>query len=315
MKKRIFDIIQISNTSDKPSAIFDVILVIMIFANITVMFAETFDVLQPCSRVFDVIEVITLTFFAAEYALRLWTAEYLYPDLDRRHAMIRFIFSFDGMVCLLTILPFYFLSGFVAFRMLRVVRILHLFRINASTDSFNVIVSVIFEKKNQILSSLFIIQILMMASSLCMYSAEHDAQPEVFANAFSGIWWSAATVLTVGYGDIYPVTLVGKIMGIVIAFLGTGAVAVPTGIISAGFVEQYTKVTGTDDPFAASLQNLVIDIDSAWLGLTARQVEERYQEAILLVRRNEVTFRPGVEYNVSAGDVIQVYTQGNRRKG
>lgn len=74
------------------------------------------------------------------------------------------------------------------------------------------------------------------------YSLENRAQPEVFTNAFSGIWWAASTLLTVGYGDIYPVTTIGKIFGIFIAFLGVGMVAIPTGIISAGFVDQYSRL-------------------------------------------------------------------------
>jgi voltage-gated potassium channel len=82
----------------------------------------------------------------------------------------------------------------------------------------------------------------MLASSLFMYSAEHSAQPEVFKNAFSGIWWSVSTLLTVGYGDIYPITTLGRIFSIIITFLGVGMVAIPTGIISAGFVEQYTRL-------------------------------------------------------------------------
>lgn len=85
----------------------------------------------------------------------------------------------------------------------------------------------------QLLSSVFIILVLMIASSLCMYSLEHEAQPEVFQNAFSGIWWSASTLLTVGYGDIYPITPLGKLFGILITFLGVGMVAIPTGVIVA----------------------------------------------------------------------------------
>ena len=91
-------------------------------------------------------------------------------------------------------------------------------------------------------SSVFIILVLMTASSLCMYSLEHDAQPQVFSNAFSGIWWAVSTLLTVGYGDIYPITTLGKIFGILITFLGVGMVAIPTGIISAGFVDQYSRI-------------------------------------------------------------------------
>ena len=100
--------------------------------------------------------------------------------------------------------------------MLRVVRIFHLFRLNARYDSFNVITAVLYEKRNQIMSSVFIVLILMLASSLSMYSVEHDAQPDVFRNAFSGIWWSKSTLLTVGYGDIYPITTLGRIMAICI---------------------------------------------------------------------------------------------------
>ena len=92
------------------------------------------------------------------------------------------------------------------------------------------------------MSSVFIIIVMMIGSSLCMYRVEHEAQPEVFQNAFSGIWWATSTLLTVGYGDIYPITTLGKRIGIFIAFLGVGIVAIPTGIISAGFVDQYSRL-------------------------------------------------------------------------
>ena len=155
-------------------------------------------------------------------------------------------FSFSGIVDLLSFLPYYmpffFPSGAVAFRMFRVVRIFRLFRINAYYDSLNVITQVLTSKAQQLLSSVFIILVLMTASSLCMYSLEHDAQPQVFSNAFSGIWWAVSTLLTVGYGDIYPITTLGKIFGILITFLGVGMVAIPTGIISAGFVDQYSRI-------------------------------------------------------------------------
>ena len=98
------------------------------------------------------------------------------------------------------------------------------------------------KKKGQLLSSIFIVFILMVASSLMMYNLEHEAQPEAFANAFSGFWWAANTLLTVGYGDIVPVTMAGKICGTLLTFLGVGIVAIPTGILSAGFMEQVSIV-------------------------------------------------------------------------
>ena len=307
LKKRIFDIIQISNLSDGPSRSFDIFLVAVIVANILVMFLETFQSLQRYHALLHGVEVGTVAVFAVEYLLRIWTAEYLYPDRSRKAAVLRFLYSYDGIVELLTILPFFFLSGAVAFRMMRVVRIFHLFRINANYDSFNVITTVLQEKKNQIVSSLFIIFVLMLASSLCMYSVEHPAQPDKFRNALSGMWWSVSALLTVGYGDVYPITILGKTMAVIISFLGVGAVAIPTGIISAGFVEHYTKAQGTGTPFDARLTSVHVGLDSRWIGKTTQQIESEEGLLILIAERDGAAFRPGGGFRVAQGDTLGVY--------
>ena len=132
------------------------------------------------------LEHASVLIFCIEYALRIWTADYLYPEKTPGRARFCFLISFDGVVDLLTIIPVFFLSGFIIFRMLRVARIFHLFRLNAKYDSFNIITTVLYEKRNQIISSVFIVMVLMLASSMCMYSVEHNAQPDIFRNAFSG---------------------------------------------------------------------------------------------------------------------------------
>lgn len=239
-KHRVFTIIQIGDKSDILSRGFDLFISATIIINIIVLFLQTFNQLESYYTIFHIIEIATILIFSFEYILRIWTSEYLHPK--SKYPVLKFMFSFNGIVDLLAILPFFFLSGFIVFRMLRIFRILHLFKLNSQYDSFNVIVQVLKEKKNQITSSVMIILILLLASSLCMYSVENIVQPENFSNAFSGIWWATSTLLTVGYGDIYPITTLGKLMAIVIAFLGVGVVAIPTGIISAGFVEEYTKL-------------------------------------------------------------------------
>ena len=241
-KKRIFDIIQIGQRGDIPSRVFDIALVIAIVLNISVLIIDSFTLTPAMHDVMNIVEIVTVAFFVIEYILRIWTASLLYPANGKFTAILHFLVSFDGIVDLLSILPFSFLSGMSSFRLLRVVRIFHLFKVNSTYDSFNVITTVLYRKRKQILSSVFMIVMLMLASSLCMYTVEKDAQPGVFKNAFSGLWWSVSTILTVGYGDIYPVTAVGRIMAILIAILGVGVVAIPTGILSAGFVEQYTKL-------------------------------------------------------------------------
>ncbi|MBQ0027478.1 MAG: ion transporter [Lachnospiraceae bacterium] len=248
IKQEIFDIIEIGNKSDIPSTLFDMFIVVMIWVNLAVTLAFTFSQFDPYKGLLEGIETFTVIVFTIEYILRLWTADRKYRGIPQWKASFKFIISFYGIIDLLTFLPFYlpfvFPSGIVAFRILRVFRIFRLFKINSQYDAFNVITSVLEEKRNQLLSSMCLIMILMTASSLAIYGFENEAQPDVFKNAFSGIWWSVSTLLTVGYGDIYPITTAGRILGIITAFLGVGLVAIPTGIISAGFVEQYTMIKG-----------------------------------------------------------------------
>ena len=248
-KKRIFDIIQIGTRKDLPSVAFDFFIAGMILLSITITFLNTFEELISLRRFFNGIELFAIVIFIIEYGLRLFTADLLYPTKSRPAAVVSFVLSFYGIVDLLTIVSYFtdpYSSGIVALRMIRVVRILRLFKINASFDAFNVVAEVLRAKKNQIISSLFLILMLMLAASLSMYGLEHEIQPDQFDNAFSGIWWAMSTLLTVGYGDIYPVTLGGRIMAIVIALLGVCVVAIPTGVISAGFVEYYSRMNHMD---------------------------------------------------------------------
>ena len=307
MKKKVFNIIQIGDKSNLLSRLFDIFIAIVICANILVTFLQTFDELAILFPVFHLIEVITILIFCVEYILRIWTADYLYPDKSEFRSRLRFLISFDGIIDLLTILPFFFLSGMVIFRMLRVARIFHLFRLNARYDSFNVITTVLYEKRNQIISSVFIVLILMLASSLCMYSVEHDSQPEVFRNAFSGIWWSMSTLLTVGYGDIYPITTLGRIMAICIAYLGVGAVAIPTGIISAGFVEQYQRKSSLSNIKEADIHEIAeIFVDKRFAGKSVEEMEEAEQVTIFLILREDLSILPQKDTILKLNDIIVI---------
>ena len=246
-RQRTFEIIEIGAPEDHVSRTYDVVNMASIVINLLVSILYTFENIRAqYAPVLLSVEAVTVAFFAVDYCLRLWTAKYRYPKKSEFKALWTYLFSFSGIVDVLSFLPYYlpifFPSGTAAFRLFRVMRFFRLFRINAYYDSFNVISEVIDSKRQQLISSVFIIVILMVAASLCMYSLEHEAQPTVFTNAFSGMWWAVSTLLTIGYGDIYPVTDVGKIFSIGITFLGVGMVAIPTGIISAGFVDQYSRL-------------------------------------------------------------------------
>lgn len=334
LKKKVFTVIQIGDKSDILSRSFDVFITVVILANILALFMSTFPELDRLSSLFRTTEYITVGIFIIEYILRLWTAEFLFAHQGKVKAAFSFAVTPDGIIELLTILPFFFLSGFVVFRMLRVVRIFQLFRINASFDSFNAITSVLYKKRNQILSSLFIILILMLASSLFMYSFEHEAQPENFRNAFSGIWWAVSTMLTIGYGDIYPITVLGKVCAIVISILGVGVVAIPTGIISAGFVEQYARLQRTQESIEPTKVDMLkaqsgvavlnsdpaedddefllvrVSLDSKWIAKTVEQVENENELMILMIDRDGRKFRPDQETRIALDDRL---TLCNRR--
>ncbi len=311
IRERIFHIIQIGDKSDLPSRVFDIFIVFVICFNIAATLFATFEESAPYKNIIDQIETVTVIIFTIEYILRIWTADFLYPKKSKFVAILTFIFSFYGIVDFLTFFPFYlpivFPAGIVALRVFRVIRIFKLFKINPNYDAFNVIVDVINEKKNQILSSFCMILILMLASSLCMYSLEHEAQPENFRNAFSGVWWSVSTLLTVGYGDIYPVTVLGKIMAIFISFLGVGMVAIPTGIISAGFVEQYTKqrsVYNEVEHGALKLVTSVMNEKHSWCGKFVKDILLPPQMILVVIIRDGDDIIPNGDTKLLDDDIL-----------
>lgn len=291
-KKRIFEIIEVGAPGDYVSRIYDFTSAVLIVLNLTVSIMSTFSELAPWRQIFLTVEHVTVGFFAVDYMLRLWTSQHLRPDHTPIRAAWRYTTSFIGLIDLCSFLPYYlpvfFPTGIAAFRMMRVVRIFRLFRINAYFDSISVIAAVISSKKQQIISSVYILAVLMLASSLCMYSMEHEAQPEVFQNAFSGLWWSVSTLLTVGYGDIYPVTAAGKFVGILITCLGVGVVAIPTGIISAGFVEQYARLKRMSELAQESDISFIkvrLEKRDEWVGQTISEIQPPHGMIIAAIQR------------------------------
>lgn len=311
-RKRLFEIIEIGLPGDVASQVYDAFNILSIVINLVVSVMYTFDDLHAKFGPWLVtVEAVTVAFFAVDYALRLWTAKFLRPSLSEPKAVLRYIFSFSGLVDLLSFLPYYlpvfFPSGAVAFRMFRVARVFRLFRVNAYYDSLGVITEVISSKRQQLFSSVFILLVLMLASSLCMYSLEHEAQPEVFSNAFSGIWWSVSTLLTIGYGDIYPVTTMGKLFSIVITFLGVGMVAIPTGIISAGFVDQYTRIKRiseyADEDEVHFIRVALTEHDS-WSGKTIQQLGLPHGVIVVAIQRGHEVVVPRGSVELMADDVL-----------
>ncbi len=312
VRAKIFNMVSTGVIDEPINKFYDFLSIVALVLNLFAAFSITFDYMEEHYKgLLLAIEAVTTFFFAVDYLLRLISSAELYPKLSGPKAAIRYIFSFAGIIDLLSFLPYYlpvfFPAGGTVFRLFRVARILRLFRINSYYDQLNVITEIIVSKSQQLLASVFIILILMMASSLCMYSVEHEAQPDVFQNAFSGIWWSASTLLTVGYGDIYPVTIMGKILGIIISFLGVGMVAIPTGIISAGFVEQYQRLK-TVGEFAEEENIHFIRVrlseNDKWSGKKIMEIGIPRDAMIVAVQRGKETLIPRGSTVLKTGDII-----------
>ena len=240
-KKRTFEILEKSQKGDILSTIFDYFIVILISLNVVSVFIETFDLSVYLNNFLRKFEIFSIIIFTIEYILRLWTSTLLYPDKNSFVARIKYIFSLMAIIDLVSILPFYlpffFSVDLRVLRALRLFRLLRILKVNRYTHAMQKVLFVIKNKSTELISSIFVIFILMLISSVLMYSVESPVQPEVFKNGFSGLWWAVATFTTVGYGDIYPITSVGRFLSAIIALLGIGLVAVPTGIVTSGFME------------------------------------------------------------------------------
>lgn len=243
IKLRTYEILEVARPNDVASRVVDIALMTLILINVSLIIADTFDLPLAAIKIANTIEIVSVVIFSVEYLLRIWSADLKYPNLPPVLARLRFMVTFTAIIDLVSLLPSYISvisANFMVLRMLRVLRLLRAFKLNRYTHALRDIADVFKKKASQLISSMLVVAFLMLISAVLMYDAEHEAQPEVFENAFSGLWWAIVTVTTVGYGDVHPITVIGRVMGSIIAILGIALIAVPTGIITAGFSEQIT---------------------------------------------------------------------------
>ncbi|MCL2036675.1 MAG: ion transporter [Oscillospiraceae bacterium] len=240
-KRRIFQIIQPHKRRDTASIIFDWLIISFILLNFLIIVLGSTVNSPQALRIFYVVETVFLAIFTLEYFLRLWTANVIYKQYSPFKAALRHAFTFTMIVDFLAIMPFYLqlvvdidAGVFIVFRLFRVFMFLNA---KGYRRILSEIEQVFKKKSSQLLSAMSLIIILMIISSSLMYVCEKNAQPDVFKNVLSGLWWSVTTLTTIGYGDIHPVTIWGKLLGSVFALLSIAIIAIPTGIISSGFVE------------------------------------------------------------------------------
>jgi len=190
-------------------------------------------------RVFHDFDIISVGIFSVEYALRVWTAvemdKYSHPLWGR----LRYMVTPLAIVDMLAVLPFYL--GFflqLDLRELRVLRLLRVFKLSRYSSAMSIMNAVIRQESRGIGTILFLFVVILISVSSLMYLLEHPGQPQVFSDVPSAMWWAVVTMTTLGYGDMVPVTALGRILGGITAVIGVAMIALPAGILASGFTEQ-----------------------------------------------------------------------------
>ena len=251
IKKHIYLLLHPAEGDSHWDKIINTFLITLIILNVIAVMLETVEPIHvKYKSFFDTFDLVSVIIFSIEYLLRLWSANHHDKYRHSIKGRIKYIFSFGAIIDLLAILPYY-LNVFVGFdlrvlRIFRLVRILRLFRLTAYMKSSQVIINIFRNRFNELLLSFILVIFLIIISSCIIYFAEHLHPDPVQAAKFKSIpatlWWAVVTLTTTGYGDVYPMTTLGRILTGVIMLSGVAFFALPAGIITAGFLEEFRKV-------------------------------------------------------------------------
>lgn len=239
LKKKVYNFINLNSLFQK---FIYTLIILNVFSLILASYKEIYTQYE---LFFEDLEFFSVIIFSVEYILRFWTADLDFERGTLFSKRLKFSLSAFGLIDLFAILPFYlpllFPFDLRVLRILRLFRLLRIFKLGRLSKSLQTITSVLKESKSELSITLFVAFILMILSSTLMYYVENGAQPDKFENIGQSLWWSVATLTTVGYGDIYPITGLGKILSSLIALIGIGFVALPTGIISSAFISRMQR--------------------------------------------------------------------------
>ena len=242
LRERVWATLNLAEPHRLPSKVFSVFILTLIFLNVVAVVIGTVrQIEERYENILHWFEVISVAVFSIEYLARVWScassSEYANPITGR----LRFILKPMTLIDLLSVLPFYltFVNTDLRFiRALRLVRIFRVAKLGRYSTSIKLLGRVFKNKKEELVITATLMALLVVMSSSFMYFAENEAQPDKFSDIPTTMWWSVVTLTTVGYGDVFPVTLLGKFMASIISILGIGMFALPTGILAVSFVEE-----------------------------------------------------------------------------
>lgn len=293
LQLRTLEILDQAEGNDLASKICDYFILGLVFLNIVAVVLESVTSLYVAYGLyFTAFEVLSVVLFSAEYVLRIWASGARqvggqnYPVKGR----VGYIFSFHGIIDLVAILPFYLqvLMPGLDLRVLRILRLLRVFKLSHYSSALEDLFSAIYQERRSFAAASYLLLLALILTSSFMYYAENIHQPEKFSSIPSAMYWALITLTTVGYGDVSPVTTVGKVISIFTAFLGVSIVAMLTGIVASAFSNQVArKKVIFEDQIREAMKDGVLDEDEQRLleklrlefGLSEEQVEDLFRQA------------------------------------
>ena len=248
LKKRIYEVLEVAQEGDRLSRIADSFILTLIFLNVLALILETVPSIHERFAVpFAYFEVASIYIFSLEYVLRAWSCT-TDPQFDSHiRGRVRYLRRPMILIDLLAVLPFYLpviIPG-LDLRFMRAVRLMRIFRVakvGRYSSKMRIIGSVMRSKREELTLVAFFMLIMLVLSASLLYFAEHQVQPEHFGSIPKSMWWAVITLTTVGYGDLTPMTGLGKVLASIISVMGIAMFAVPTGILSAGFSEEIRRL-------------------------------------------------------------------------
>ena len=250
IRKRLWQILEKGNETDRVSVYTDIFLITLIILNIIAVILETVDSIYSAYSFYFIIFERSSTFiFLVEYILRVWVS---IEDINKKNKIsnflirVKYIGSWPAIIDLLAVLSGLLPMIFeIDLRILRALRMLRLLKFSRYFKVMNLLLGVLKEERQSFLAAMFLLTIAMLIASTGIYIFEKDAQPNKFGSIPEAMWWAVATLTTVGYGDVTPITAMGKIFGALITIIGIGTVALPSGILASGFSDQLKRRKNT----------------------------------------------------------------------
>jgi voltage-gated potassium channel len=245
-KTRVNTILDKAAEGDTASRTADTLIMVLIVLNVIMVVLETVQDLEiRFGAYFAWFELVSVVVFTVEYLLRIWASTSDGAFQGSIVGRLRYATTPMALIDLIAILPFYlpmlFGVDLRVIRALRLFRLLRLFKLGRYSVAMQTLANVLRDRREELYVTIFVLLIMLVIASSLMYFVENEAQPEAFSSIPSAMWWGMVTLTTVGYGDAYPVTSAGKVLGAAIALMGIGMFALPAGILGSGFAEEIQR--------------------------------------------------------------------------